>query len=232
MLLRNLDLLVDDPAVFFYLAAVVTVALLVAITLHEFGHAFAANALGDATAKRLGRLSLNPLKHLDPFGTLMVFFVGFGWGKPVPVDYRALGRNPRRGMAVVSIAGAAMNLVTAAAFGALVRLELVAWHSPRYLHVNGWDVASVGADLVGYVIFLSLILAVFNLIPIAPLDGFKVAVGLLPARQAYSFARIERYGPLLLLLLLVFGYATGILWDVLLRPVDAFMRLFTGEGIL
>jgi Zn-dependent protease len=232
MLLRNLDLLGDDPAVFFYLVGIVTVGLLVAITVHEFGHAFAANLLGDTTARRLGRLSLNPIRHLDPFGTLMIFLVGFGWGKPVPVDYRALGRNPRRGMALVSMAGAASNLITAAIFGALVRAEVVAWHSPRYLHVDGWELASVAADIVGFVIFLNLILAVFNLIPIAPLDGFKIVVGLLPARQAQSWAQLERYGPVLLLLLLLFGYATGILWDVLIRPVDGFMRLFTGQGIL
>ena len=232
MLLRNFDLLFNDPPLFFYLVGVVTAGLLVAITVHEFGHAFAANMLGDPTAKRVGRLSLNPIRHLDPFGTIMIFLVGFGWGKPVPVDYRALGGNPRRGMAVVSIAGAASNLVVAALFGALVRLELVVWDSPRFIETGDWAAGSIAADFVAYIIFLNLILAVFNLIPIAPLDGFKIVVGLLPARQAYSFARLERYGPVLLLLLLLFGYATGILWDILIRPVDALMRLFTGYGVL
>jgi len=232
MILRNLNLLGDDPALFFYLLGVVAVGMLTAITVHEFGHALTANVLGDPTAKRLGRLSLNPLRHLDPVGTLMIFLVGFGWGKPVPVDYRALGRDPRRAMAMVSAAGAAFNLVTAAVFGALVRLDIVAWHSPRILGAGQWDVGSVAADIVGFIIFLNLILAVFNLIPVAPLDGFSIALGLLPARQAYSLARLERYGPIILLLLLVFGYATGILWDVLIRPVDAFMRLFAGQGIL
>jgi Zn-dependent protease len=232
MLLRNLSLLVDDPPLFFYLLGVVAVGMLTAITVHEFGHAFTANLLGDSTAKRMGRLSLNPIRHLDPLGTLMIFLVGFGWGKPVPVDYRALGRNPRRGMAIVSAAGAVFNLVTAAIFGALVRLDVVAWHSPRFIDASGWGMGSVAADLVGFIIFLNLILAVFNLIPVAPLDGFKIAVGFLPARQAYGLARLERYGPMILLLLLLFGYATGILWDILIRPVDAFMRLFAGQGIL
>jgi len=114
----------------------------------------------------------------------------------------------------------------------LVRLDLVVWHSPRFLPATPSGFDMVVADVVGFAIFLNLILAVFNMIPIAPLDGFKIAVGLLPARQAYTFARLERYGPLLLLLLLVFGYSTGMLWDVLIRPVDGFMRLFAGQGIL
>ncbi len=232
MLLRNLDVLIDDPVRFFYVVGVVAVALLVGITVHEFGHALTATLLGDPTARRLGRLSLNPVRHLDPAGTILIFLVGFGWGKPVPVDFRLLGRNPRRGMALVSVAGAASNLVVAAIAGSLVRLELVAWHSPRYLPATPSDFDMFAADVVGFAIFLSLILAVFNMIPVAPLDGFKIVVGLLPARQAYSFARLERYGPLLLLLLLVFGYSTGILWDVLIRPVDGFMRLFAGQGIL
>ena len=230
MLLRYFNLLLDDPTVFFYLIGIVTVGLLVAITVHEFGHALLANWLGDPTAKRLGRLSLNPIKHLDPMGTLMIFLVGFGWGKPVPVDYQQLGRNPRRGMALVAVAGALSNLVLAALFGALVRAGIVAWHSPRYLYIDGWELGSVAADLVGYIIFFNLILAVFNLIPISPLDGFKVAVGILPSRQAYALAKMERWGPMFLLLLLFFGYFTGVLWDILIRPVDGFMRLFAGQG--
>ncbi len=231
MLLRNLDLLLNDPTVFFYLIAVLTVGLLVAITVHEFGHALVANLLGDPTAKRLGRLSLNPIRHLDPLGTLMIFLVGFGWGKPVPVEYHRLGRNPRRGMALVALAGALSNLFVAALFGSLIRVGAVTWHSPRFLYIDGWELSSVAADVVGYIILFNLILAVFNLIPIAPLDGFKVALGLLPSRQAYAVAQMERYGPLLLLLLLFFGYFTGVLWDVLIRPVDGFIRLFAGQGL-
>jgi len=231
MLLRNLDLLVDDPTVFLYLVGIVTVGLIVAITVHEFGHALTAAIYGDTTARRLGRLSLNPIRHLDPFGTLMIFLVGFGWGKPVPVDYRSLGRNPRRAMAVVSLSGALFNLVTAALFGIFIRAGAVAWHSPRFLYIDGWEFSSVAADIVGYIIFFNLILAVFNLIPIAPLDGFKVVVGFLPARQAYSYARLEKYGPIMLLMLLFFGYFTGILWDVLIKPVEAIIRIFTGGSL-
>jgi len=230
MLLRNFSLLTEHPAVFFSLVGIVTVALLIAITAHEFSHALVANWLGDPTAKRLGRLSLNPIKHLDPMGTLMIFLVGFGWGKPVPVNYQFLGRDPRRGMALVASAGALANLLVAALFGALVRVGVVAWQSPGGLYVEDFELGLVAPILVGYVILFNLILAVFNLIPIAPLDGFKVAVGVLPSRQAYALARMEQYGPLLLLVFLFFGYFTGFLWDVLIRPVDLFARLFAGQG--
>ncbi len=232
MLLRNIDILVNDPVRFVYLMVVVAVALLVGITVHEFGHAFTASFLGDPTARRLGRVSLNPLRHLDPGGTIMIFLVGFGWGKPVPVDFRLLRGDPRRSMAMVSVAGAASNLIVAAILGAVVRLGLIPWQSPRFLPVTPSNFEMFAADVVGFAIFLSLILAVFNMIPIAPLDGFKIVVGVLPERLAYSFARLERRGPLLLLLLLVVGYSTGMLWDVLIRPVDGFMRLFSGQGIL
>src|SRR3972149_2202227 len=98
MLLWNLELLIDDPTAFFLLLATVSIALLVALTFHEFSHALMADRLGDPTAKRLGRLSLNPVRHLDPVGTLMLFMVGFGWGKPVPTNPYLFRRDPRSGM--------------------------------------------------------------------------------------------------------------------------------------
>ena len=106
----------------------------------------------------------------------------------------------------------------------------MAWHTPRYLYLDGWELSSLAADLVGYVILFNIILAVFNLIPIAPLDGFKVAVGILPQRQAYAVARMERHGPMILLVFVFFGYFTGFLWSVLIGPVDGFIRLFAGQG--
>jgi Zn-dependent protease len=106
----------------------------------------------------------------------------------------------------------------------------VSWQSPGRLYAEDFELGMVAGLLVGYVILFNLILAVFNLIPIAPLDGFKVAVGVLPSRQAYALARVEQYGPMVLLVVILFGYLTGFLWDVLIFPVDLFARLFVGQG--
>jgi Zn-dependent protease len=234
MLLWNLRLLIDDPAAFFLLIAIVGFSLLIAITLHEFSHALMANRLGDPTAKRLGRLSLNPIRHLDPLGTLMLFLVGFGWGKPVPINPNYFRMNPRRGMAISALAGPLSNFALAALLGVLVRVGVVDWHSPwswPFYPFASWDASWVAADIIGYVILLNLILGVFNLIPIPPLDGFNIAVGILPRRQAEAVARLQQYGPLLLLLLVFLGYFTGFLWDFLLRAVDLFGRLFVGQQL-
>jgi Zn-dependent protease len=234
MLLWNLRLLIDDPAAFFLLIAIVGFSLLIAITLHEFSHAMMANRLGDPTAKRLGRLSLNPIRHLDPLGTLMLFLVGFGWGKPVPINPNYFRMNPRRGMAISALAGPLSNFALAALLGVLVRVGVVDWHSPwswPFYPFASWDASWVAADIIGYVILLNLILGVFNLIPIPPLDGFNIAVGILPRRQAEAVARLQQYGPLLLLLLVFLGYFTGFLWDFLLRAVDLFGRLFVGQQL-
>jgi Zn-dependent protease len=234
MLLWNLSLLIHDPAAFFLLVAVVAFSLLIAITVHEFSHALMANRLGDPTGKRIGRLSLNPIRHLDPLGTLMLFLVGFGWGKPVPINPNYFRMAPRRGMAVSALAGPLSNLALAAVLGVLIRTGVVGWHSPYswpFAPFASWGASWVAADIVGYVILMNLILAVFNLIPIAPLDGFNIAVGILPRRQADALARTEQYGPLLLLLLIFLGYFIGFLWDFLLRAVDLFARLFVGEPL-
>jgi len=234
MLLWNLRLLIDDPAAFFLLIAIVGFSLLIAITLHEFSHAMMANRLGDPTAKRLGRLSLNPIRHLDPLGTLMLFLVGFGWGKPVPINPNYFRMNPRRGMAISALAGPLSNFALAALLGVLVRVGVVDWHSPwswPFYPFASWDASWVAADIIGYVILLNLILGVFTLIPIPPLDGFNIAVGILPRRQAEAVARLQQYGPLLLLLLVFLGYFTGFLWDFLLRAVDLFGRLFVGQQL-
>ena len=234
MLLWNLRLLIDDPAAFFLLLVIVGLSLLIAITVHEFSHAMMANRLGDPTAKRLGRLTLNPIKHLDPLGTLMLFLVGFGWGKPVPINPNYFRMNPRRGMAISALAGPLSNFALAALLGVLVRVGVVDWHSPwswPFYPFASWDASWVAADIIGYVILLNLILGVFNLIPIPPLDGFNIAVGILPRRQAEAVARLQQYGPLLLLLLVFLGYFTGFLWDFLLRAVDLFGRLFVGQQL-
>jgi Zn-dependent protease len=234
MLLWNLRLLIDDPAAFFLLVAIVGLSLLIAITVHEFSHAMMANRLGDPTAKRLGRLTLNPVKHLDPLGTLMLFLVGFGWGKPVPINPNYFRMSPRRGMAISALAGPLSNFALAALLGVLVRVGVVDWHSPwswPFYPFASWNPSWVAADIIGYVILLNLILGVFNLIPIPPLDGFNIAVGILPRQQAAAMLRIQRYGPMILLLLVFLGYFTRFLWDFLLRAVDLFARLFVGQQL-
>jgi len=234
MLLWNLGLLRDDPKAFFLLVVVVTFSLLIAITVHEFSHALMANRLGDPTAKRMGRLSLNPIKHLDPLGTLMLLLVGFGWGKPVPINPNYFRMNPRRGMAISAFAGPLSNFALAAVLGVFIRTGVVAWHSPYswpFAPFASSNPAWIAADIIGYVILFNLILGVFNLIPIAPLDGFNILVGILPQRQSEAVARLERYGPLLMLVIIFLGFLTGFLWNSLLHAVDLFARLFVGQPL-
>jgi Zn-dependent protease len=174
--------------------------VLFAITLHEAAHGYAALAFGDSTAKRAGRLSVNPLRHVDPFGTIILpaiaYFGGgflFGYAKPVPVNFGALSR-PRLGMICVAFAGPLTNIVLAA-------LSILAAH----LIVDLPGVARDWAFLnIKNSFQLNLTLAVFNLLPIPPLDGGRIVVGLLPPPLAREFAKIEGFGMLLLLALLIF----------------------------
>ena len=175
------------------------VAFLIAIDVHEFSHAWMANELGDSTARYQGRLTLNPLAHLDPLGTIMIFVAGFGWGKPVPVNPYALRNGPRAGMAMTSFAGPLANLITAVVFAVPIRLGLVRFAPWAPGILPGLD------NLISIIVYLNIALAVFNLIPIAPLDGFAVAVGLLPYQWAYTLKQWEQYGPAVLLLLLMLG---------------------------
>ena len=229
MLLFNLDLLTHDPLAFLRLMALLVIGLLMAITIHEFSHALAAYKLGDDTARRLGRLSLNPVKHLDPIGTLLLFLAGFGWGKPVPVDQFNL-RYGRRGMALVAVSGAASNVALAAAAAIPIKLGVLSLHSPVGLPLGagGMDLL---ADLAVRLVFFNLVLAVFNLIPLSPLDGFNVAVGVLPRDPARAFARLAQYGPVILIVLLAVGYLTPFnpLWQAMEPIIDGLAVLFTGR---
>ena len=232
MLFSSYDLLLANPAAFIRLTVLVLFALLVAITVHEFSHALLATVLGDGTARRLGRLSLNPVRHLDPSGTIMLLVVGFGWGKPVPVNHHNLSRGPL-GMTLVAAAGPLSNLVVAFLAAIPVKLGLLGWSGLSLGRANFVMTGGLReglTDIVGMVIFFNLILAVFNLIPLAPLDGSRVVGGLMPRSLAAGYARFERFGPVILIgiVLVDVVFRLGILWGVIGPVVGFLMGLATG----
>ncbi|HYE51161.1 MAG TPA: site-2 protease family protein [Azospirillaceae bacterium] len=182
------------------------VPIIVAITFHEAAHGWVALRLGDDTAQRLGRVTFNPIRHIDPFGTLilpavMALSTGFlfGWAKPVPVDFRRLG-NPRRDMVWVALAGPGINIVLAVASALLYHVTVFLPES-----VAPWLQANLEVS-----VWINVILAVFNMLPLPPLDGGRVAVGVLPGPLARPLARLERVGILIILLVaFLLPYAAG-----------------------
>lgn len=177
------------------------IALIVAITIHEFSHAWAAERLGDPTPRLMGRLTLNPLAHLDPLGTIMLLVARFGWGKPVQFDPFNL-RHPRRDSAIISLAGPVSNLILAAICSLVIRIVAASsLLAPRSLGGVGFDYWIIG--LLDNLIIMNVVLAVFNLVPIHPLDGFKIVGGILPEEYAHQWAELERYGMIFLILLIL-----------------------------
>ncbi|PIE57153.1 MAG: site-2 protease family protein [Desulfobulbus propionicus] len=191
-----------DINAFIQQVTVLTPPFLFALTLHELAHGYVAYQLGDPTAKEAGRLTLNPLKHLDPLGVVAFIIMKIGWAKPVPVNPRYF-RDPRKGMLLVAIAGPAANIMIAIASAMLVKL-IVLLPPPLFVFRPLFDmlVASV---------WINVMLAVFNCLPIPPLDGSKVLMSLLPPRTAYSFARLEPVGFILLLGLFYAGIIPAII---------------------
>ncbi len=196
--------LINNPLVFIFWVA----SFVIAITIHEFSHAFAADKLGDPTPKLQGRLTLNPLAHLDPLGSIMIVIANFGWGKPVQFDPYNL-KNPRRDAAVISFAGPASNIVLA------LLLSLILRFIPSL---------TIAQFLIP-VISLNVMLAVFNLIPIHPLDGFKIVGGLLPDAQAKEWYTLERYGFFLLVLLILPIFGKPIIANFLFPVINAILSL-------
>jgi|RhiMethySRZTD1v2_1073278.scaffolds.fasta_scaffold506028_2 Zn-dependent protease len=168
----------------------IAVALVVGITFHEFSHAFVADQLGDHRPRALGRVSLNPVAHIDPVGALVFVIAGFGWGKPVPVNVYAL-RPGRIGMAIVAAAGPIANVAVAVVAAALYRVLELLGAGDFVLGVGFW------------VVYFNLVLAIFNLIPIPPLDGYNAVLAFLPPRTAFVVQRYAPYGIILLLLLVL-----------------------------
>ena len=214
MIFQLIDVLQENPAAFFAYLGAIAIALLTGIAFHEFSHAWAANELGDDTAAKQGRLTLNPLAHLDPVGTILLFIVGIGWGKPTPVNPYRLSVGVKRGNMLVALAGPLSNFVFA--FVASVPL-IFGWVEP--VSFDSIAVAS-GSQVLGtfllLIAFLNVILGVFNLIPIHPLDGFKVLLGVLPDELSRPLASLSRWGPALLIGLILIGFIapeySPILW--------------------
>lgn len=203
--------------------AVAAIPLLFAITAHEAAHGWVASRLGDRTAQMLGRVTFNPFRHIDPVGTVLVpiatmLLAGFvfGWAKPVPVNWRNL-HQPRRDMALVALAGPAANLVMALFWGLVVNIALFIGPS--------FDWIAVPLSLMGALgVLVNLLLMVLNLVPLLPLDGGRVLSSLLPPAWSVRFSRLEPFGLIILVLLIVFGF----LGSVILPVVDVLMRLIPG----
>lgn len=184
------------------------IAILIALTVHEWAHALVANWLGDPTAKEEGRLTLNPVAHLDPVGTLLFFIIHFGWGKPVPVNPRYF-RHPRRDNALVALAGPLSNLIVAVV--AFVLLTVIA---PQMMHVasaedllfthgTGTRLIAFGAQILANTLFINLGLMAFNLLPIAPLDGSKIIEPFIPERYHLEYGWFLQNGPFILIAILL-----------------------------
>ena len=186
MILQYLSEFQQDPIATTLFIGIIIIAIVVAVTIHEFSHAIVADQLGDFTARKLGRLTLKPSAHLDPIGSIIFLVAGFGWGKPVPVVQNNIKKlNPQIGLALISLVGPGSNFIFSLLLAILIRFELI----PNSV---------LNIDLVASFIFIlinvNILLCVFNLLPLPPLDGFKVILGILPSRFSNSLSQMERYG--------------------------------------
>jgi Zn-dependent protease len=213
MLLAYERLLEVDTLAFFVFVAAAMGAFVIGTTFHEFSHAATALALGDRTAQAAGRVTLNPLAHLDPLGTLLIALAGFGWGKPVPVNTYRL-RGGLRASALVSFAGPLANFIVAAVATAILRLTDIPVRHPfeaDFYRGVDWSLNDYIGLLLSATVFFNVILGVFNLLPVAPLDGFAVALGILPRDLAMEYSKTEQYGPgILLVVIFVLPLVLGV----------------------
>jgi Zn-dependent protease len=187
--------------------------LLFALTFHEFAHGYVAYRLGDPTAKNAGRLTLNPLKHLDPIGTIAFFFIKFGWAKPVPVN-PANFRNPRKDMLWVALAGPMTNLALALISAIITKTLWFLASSLPYSAIAEAILVPLNAMLIASV-WINLVLCIFNFLPIPPLDGSRILTGLLPQDLAISYMKIERYGFIIILVLAFSGVLSKVILPII-----------------
>ena len=220
MLLAGINGRFDDPFMAFALFTAIAVSLLIAITFHEAAHAVSAQRLGDDTAARLGRVSLNPKRHLDPAGTVMLLVAGFGWGKPVPVNPHRL-RSGMTAMAVVSAAGPAANVALALGFALLFRVGVLDADPITRSALQSFDPLAWASWIAVHCVLLNLVLAVFNLLPVPPLDGGGILEGTAPRSCRPAIAQLQRYGPIALIGVIAVSIATNLNpLGFILRPVN------------
>jgi Zn-dependent protease len=200
--------------------------ILLALTFHEVAHGWVAYKFGDPTAKMAGRLTLNPIPHLDPIGTILLFIVHIGWAKPVPVN-PAYFRNPKRDLIWVSLAGPGSNLLMALFFGLIFRLL------PKAALMTGGSITHALVIMLIYAVVINIVLAVFNLIPIPPLDGSKILMGILPRELEEPFYFLERFGPMLVVGLVLLGSFMhfNLLWNMMKPFISFFSILFAGVDL-
>jgi len=238
MIFVYLDLLDIDVFAAFVLFGALVTALIAGISFHEFSHAFVADSMGDRLPRSLGRVTLNPLAHLDPAGTVLLFLVGFGWGKPVPVN-PSVARNPKAAMAIIAGAGPLSNLLVAAVAGLPLQAGLVPWLPPfnvgviNFLIRGGWGPEEYAGLYLSAIVLISIILGVFNLLPIFPLDGHRVIPAFLTDEAAHSYMQFQaRYGFIILIALIALPFLTGgqfgILFEVMSPIINLLARLFAG----
>ena len=211
------SLLSQNPVSF----VIVAVFLIAAISVHEFFHAFMADHLGDPTPRLAGRLTLDPRAHLDPLGTLLLFFVGFGWGKPVPFDPFNL-KDPKRDSAIISFAGPMSNLLMAILASIFIRFA----NFLPFLFIS-----SILTQVLSLFVYFNVMLAVFNLLPVHPLDGFKVVAGLLPKKYYSDWLALEPYG-MFFLIMLIFPFFGRSALSQIISPIINFILSFLLPGSL
>ncbi|MCX7956163.1 MAG: site-2 protease family protein [Patescibacteria group bacterium] len=203
-----INLLNENPVYFL----IYIIALFSAITIHEFSHAWTAYQLGDPTPKIQGRIKLDPRFHIDLTGLLFLFFFGFGWGKPVEIDYFNL-KNPKKDSALISLAGPISNFILAILSSILLRL---------FIFFNNYSLQAIGFIILIPIIQINVFLGFFNLLPISPLDGFKIVGGIIPKEKEKEWYSLEKYGIFFLLLMIIpFGGSSMI--DTFLKPIATFI---------